>query len=60
MTIHQLYFVDTLEEVMMERLDRKRQIASSAVPPDTEAADRADIRIALERSPASSATPSPQ
>lgn len=50
-TIHQLYFVNTIEDVMMERLQRKREIAAAALPSDADAADRADVLEALNRSP---------
>jgi SNF2 family DNA or RNA helicase len=50
-TIHQFYYSGTVEEVMIERLSRKRAIASSAIPADADSADHADIVRALERSP---------
>lgn len=51
-TIHRLYYVNTVEEVMNDRLDRKRRLAGAAVVGTRgEHRDRADILKALRASP---------
>lgn len=50
-TIHYLYFADTVEEVMMERGVFKRQLADGAVKGHEGDADAFDIMRALEKSP---------
>lgn len=50
-TVHQLYYLECVEEVIVERLARKREVAEHAVPTDAAAADRADVLRALESSP---------
>lgn len=50
-TIHHLYFVDTVEEVVIDRLNLKRQIAGGAVVGHNGASDAADIARALQISP---------
>lgn len=54
-TIHYLYFADTVEEVMMDRGDFKRQLAEGAVTGHDGDIDASDILKALEISPASKA-----
>jgi SNF2 family DNA or RNA helicase len=53
-TVHRLYYVDTVEQVISERMERKRQLAANAVigASGTED-DLADIVKALQRSPLS-------
>lgn len=51
-TVHRLYYADTVEEVINDRLDRKRQLASAAVVgTDGRKDDVGDILAALRRSP---------
>lgn len=50
-TIHHLFFADTVEEVVIDRLDLKRRIAGGAVVGHSGAADAADIARALQISP---------
>ena len=52
-TIHHLYFADSVEEVVIDRLDLKRRIAGGAVVGHTGAADATDIARALQISPLS-------
>lgn len=50
--IYRLYYTDTVEQVVNERIERKRDIASSAViGNDGQSQDRADILRALELIP---------
>lgn len=50
--IYRLYYVDTVEQVVNERIERKRSIASNAiVGNDGQSQDRADIIRALELLP---------
>lgn len=50
--IYRLYYTDTVEQVVNERIERKRDIASSAViGNDGQSQDRADILKALELIP---------
>lgn len=44
-TIYHLYYVDTVEEVMMERAQRRREMGAEAVP--TSSNERADLARAL-------------
>jgi SNF2 family DNA or RNA helicase len=50
-TIHHLYFVDTVEEVVVDRLDIKRRIAGGAVVGHNGSTDASDIARALQISP---------
>jgi SNF2 family DNA or RNA helicase len=52
-TVHQLYYLSTVEEVMFDRLQRKRVLAEAAVPDTDAVPDRADIARALNLSPLS-------
>lgn len=50
--IYRLYYTNTVEQVVNERIERKRNIASSAViGNDGHSQDRADILRALELIP---------
>lgn len=50
--IYRLYYIDTVEQIVNERIERKREIASSAVVGTNGAnQDRADIIKALELIP---------
>src|SRR5690606_12392163 len=51
-TVHLLYYVDTVEQVMVERMERKRLLADAAVPVEDPDADRVDIARALLLTPA--------
>lgn len=54
-TVHRLYFADCVEDVVNDRLARKRGLAEAAVAGvDGSEADRADIAAALHRSPVAS------
>ena len=51
-TVHRLIYAGTVEEVILDRLDRKRELAEAAVVGGTgDVLDRADIMRALEMSP---------
>jgi SNF2 family DNA or RNA helicase len=51
-TVHRLFYADSVEEVMEERLLRKRALMTRAVSvPADERADLRDLLAALERSP---------
>lgn len=51
-TVHRLVFADTVEEVMLERLEGKRELADKAVVGGTgETLDKEDIMRALNMSP---------
>ena len=51
-TVHRLFYVDTVEEIISERMNRKRLLADSAVVGATGTEDDlADIVKALQRSP---------
>jgi SNF2 family DNA or RNA helicase len=51
-TVHRLFFTDTVEEVIIQRLERKRQLAKEAVVGTSgEEEDRVDILRALKASP---------
>ena len=50
-TIHHLYFADSVEEVVIDRLGLKRRIAGGAVVGHSGATDAADIARALQISP---------
>jgi SNF2 family DNA or RNA helicase len=52
-TVHYLYFADTVEDVIVQRLTFKRQLAGAAVTGHTGGATKADILRALEISPSS-------
>jgi SNF2 family DNA or RNA helicase len=50
--VHHLYYADTVEEVMSERLSRKREMSETAVVGvDGSDESRADILAAIQRSP---------
>lgn len=48
-TIYHMYYIDTVEEVMMERARRRREMGSEAVPPSGQ--EREDLRRALSLRP---------
>jgi len=48
-TIYHMYYVDTVEEVMMERARRRREMGAEAVPPSGQ--EREDLRRALSLRP---------
>lgn len=48
-TIYHMFYVDTVEEVMMERAQRRREMGAEAVP--TSGTDRADLARALALRP---------
>ena len=51
-TVHRLFYVNTIEEIMAERLERKRELATQAVVGTDGAGDNTDdILAALRRSP---------
>jgi SNF2 family DNA or RNA helicase len=52
-TVHQLFCVDTVEEVIVERLDVKRALVAGAAPETATEPEAADILNALRRSPLS-------
>jgi len=52
-TIHQLYFVDSIEEVIVERLSLKRSLAEHAATGHQGEATTADVMRALTASPLS-------
>ena len=49
--IYRLYYVDTVEQIVNERIERKREIASTAVVGTDGVSDRTDILRALELAP---------
>lgn len=49
--IYRLFYVDTVEQVVNERIERKREIASTAVVGTDGSLDKQDIMKALEISP---------
>ena len=49
-TVYHMYYVDTVEEVMMERARRRRGMGAEAVPPSGQ--ERADLQRALSLRPA--------
>ena len=52
MTIHRLYFSDTVEEAINDRLDRKREISNAAIiGTDGSDEDSRYILAALYKSP---------
>jgi SNF2 family DNA or RNA helicase len=51
-TVYHLFYVDTVEEVMMERARRRRELGAEAVP--TSLKDDADLRRAMALSPVNS------
>lgn len=52
-TVHRMFYADTVEEVICERMERKRLLAERAVAGSSgEEEDLADIVQALQRSPA--------
>jgi SNF2 family DNA or RNA helicase len=54
-TIHRMFYVDSVEEVMNERMTRKRVLIDKAVPDSRDdAQDARDLVLALQRSPLSS------
>jgi SNF2 family DNA or RNA helicase len=48
-TIYHMYYVDTVEEVMMERARRRREMGAEAVPPSGQ--EREDLQRALSLRP---------
>ena len=52
-TVHHLYFGDTVEDVMVDRLNFKRSLAGAAVTGHTGDATTADVLRALSISPMS-------
>lgn len=50
-TVHQLFYMDTVEEVIMERLDGKRDLAAGAARGTGTEPDASEILTALHRSP---------
>jgi SNF2 family DNA or RNA helicase len=48
-TVYHLYYVDTVEEVMMERARRRREMGAEAVPPSGQ--EREDLQRALSLRP---------
>src|SRR5208283_3796598 len=51
-TVHRLFYIDTVEETINERMSRKRALAEHAVIGTSgDADDLTDILIALKRSP---------
>jgi SNF2 family DNA or RNA helicase len=50
-TVHHLYYVGTVEEVMMERLLSKRELSNTALAVPEEQGDRPDLARALAISP---------
>lgn len=48
-TIYHMYYVDTVEEVMMERARRRREMGAAAVPPSGQ--EREDLQRALSLRP---------
>lgn len=48
-TVYHMFYVDTVEEVMMERAQRRRELGNEAVP--TSSQERADLARALSISP---------
>lgn len=57
-TIHHLFFAGTIEEVITDRADFKRQLAGEAVPDQTDERDPLMIAHALQISPIASKTKS--
>ncbi len=53
-TIHHFYFADSVEEVVIDRLDLKRRIAGGAVVGHSGGSDASDIARALQISPLAS------
>lgn len=51
-TIYHMFYVDTVEEVMKDRAQRRRELGAEAVPVSTQ--DRVDLERALSLSPATS------
>ncbi len=51
-TVYHMFYVDTVEEVMMERARRRRELGAEAVP--TSFQDDADLRRAMALSPVNS------
>lgn len=49
-TVYHMFYVDTVEEVMMERAKRRREMGAEAVPPSGQ--DREDLQRALSLRPA--------
>lgn len=49
--IYRLYYVDTVEQVVNERIERKREIASTAIVGTDGSTDKNDILRALELAP---------
>jgi SNF2 family DNA or RNA helicase len=49
-TVYHMFYVDTVEEVMMERAQRRRELGAEAVPLSGD--DRADLQRALSLRPA--------
>lgn len=49
--IYRLFYIDSVEQIVNERIERKREIASNAVVGTDGVSDRADILRALELSP---------
>lgn len=49
-TVYHMFYVDTVEEVMMERAQRRRKLGAEAVPLSSD--DRADLQRALSLRPA--------
>jgi SNF2 family DNA or RNA helicase len=50
-TIHRLFYVDTVEEIIDDRLTKKRQLAQTAVTSTNRDDDLGDLLIALRKSP---------
>jgi SNF2 family DNA or RNA helicase len=50
-TIHRLFYLDTIEEAIDERLTRKRSLVEEAVPDDRDPNHTRDILRALRLSP---------
>ena len=48
-TVYHMFYVDTVEEVMMERAQRRRELGAEAVP--TSSQDDVDLRRAMSLSP---------
>lgn len=51
-TVYHMFYVDTVEEVMMERAQRRRELGAEAVP--TSGQDDVDLRKAMSLSPVKS------
>ncbi len=50
-TVHRLYYEGTVEEVILERLQMKRELGQTALADAEDQGDEADLSLALTRSP---------